>query len=255
MKFTASPLAVCAVVGGLCELSNSVQASRMGLSTITITRRSAQEAPKPDTPVRWYDGQHETPKGQDATGNSTDTTSGNQTSINQPKKSPQRTTNDDRSNSSSTSTNLNRSNKRNLISRRSSSNPSTHQHPLNVLKDKKLDDLSDEIDDAVSGLLGGGWATFFTQEGRPGACGQVHKDSDTIVALDFRRYGNMDEISQYCNRTVQITRISTGKTITATVADACPTCKNKNSLDLSEGAFQKLATKDEGMVSIKWKFA
>ncbi|EGG01149.1 uncharacterized protein MELLADRAFT_79073 [Melampsora larici-populina 98AG31] len=215
-------------------------------------------------PVRWFfldaamqqetaDGQHENQNGEDdaSAGNSTDATSGNQTVTDRGNKSPRT---DEGSNSTTTSTKP-PSNKRSLLSRRSSSNPSTHQHPLNVLKDKKLDDLSDDLDDAVSGLLGGGWATFFTQEGRPGACGQVHKDSDTIVALDFRRYGNLDEISQYCNRTVQITRISTGKTITATVADACPTCKNKNSLDLSEGAFQKLATKDEGMVSIKWKFA
>lgn len=51
MKFNASPLAVCAVVGGLCELSSSVHASTMGLSSNPITRRSPQDAPKPDTPV------------------------------------------------------------------------------------------------------------------------------------------------------------------------------------------------------------
>ncbi|KAG0144015.1 hypothetical protein CROQUDRAFT_65595 [Cronartium quercuum f. sp. fusiforme G11] len=143
--------------------------------------------------------------------------------------------------------------KRSLLSRRSSRKASSQQHLLSALNG--VDEVAKGLDGDVEGLLSGGWATYFTQGGRPGACGHVHKDSDVIVALDYRRYGAVNQVSSHCDKTVEITRVSSGKTITAKVADACPTCENKNSLDLSEGAFEKLATKDEGMVSIEWKFS
>ncbi|PLW36141.1 hypothetical protein PCANC_16663 [Puccinia coronata f. sp. avenae] len=99
----------------------------------------------------------------------------------------------------------------------------------------------------------GGWATYFTQNMIPGACGKVHQDSDIIVAIDYRRYGALNKVSRYCGKKVSITSGHT--TITATVADACPTCLNRNCLDLSEGAFKKLGiTVEEGMKPITWKF-
>lgn len=99
----------------------------------------------------------------------------------------------------------------------------------------------------------GGWATYFTQNSIPGACGKVHQDSDVIVALDYRRYGPLSKISKHCGRTVEITSGLT--TMMATVADACPTCLNKNCLDLSEGAFKLLGiTIEEGMRAIAWRF-
>lgn len=109
----------------------------------------------------------------------------------------------------------------------------------------------DKNDDG--GIFKGGWATYFTQNGIPGACGKIHQDSDVIVALDWRRYGNLDQVSKYCGRKVEIT--SGRNNITATVADACPTCLNKNSLDLSEGAFKLLGVSIvEGIREITWKF-
>ncbi|CAE6452714.1 unnamed protein product [Rhizoctonia solani] len=106
-----------------------------------------------------------------------------------------------------------------------------------------------------SGEITGGFATFFEQGGVAGACGTVHSDNDKVVALDYRRYGNLSKQSSDCGRTVVITNPKNGKTVTAKVADACPTCENENCLDLSHGAFDQIATREEGMVAINWHFA
>ncbi|KAI9622064.1 hypothetical protein KEM48_007373 [Puccinia striiformis f. sp. tritici PST-130] len=113
--------------------------------------------------------------------------------------------------------------------------------------------LGDSDDGDDDNGFTGGWATYFTQNSIAGACGKVHADTDVIVALDYRRYGSLNKVSKYCGKKVSITSGDT--TITATVADACPTCINRNCLDLSEGAFKKLgATVQEGMKPITWKF-
>lgn len=43
--------------------------------------------------------------------------------------------------------------------------------------------------------------------------------------------------------------------VVVTIADACPTCKNKNSIDLSVRAFERIATKDEGEVPSAFCYA
>ncbi|KAJ3744739.1 RlpA-like double-psi beta-barrel-protein domain-containing protein-containing protein [Lentinula detonsa] len=103
-----------------------------------------------------------------------------------------------------------------------------------------------------SEVFTGGHATYFTQNGVAGACGQVHSDSDFIVALDQDRYGDSGATSQYCGKTVSITGL--GKTVQATVADDCPTCDNENSLDMSVGLFQEFASLDMGEFDITWSF-
>ncbi|CAE6424976.1 unnamed protein product [Rhizoctonia solani] len=105
-----------------------------------------------------------------------------------------------------------------------------------------------------SGEIKGGFATFFSQNGVAGACGTVHGENDKVVALDYRRYGNLGKQSSDCGRTVVITNTKNGKTVTAKVADACPSCVNENCLDLSHGAFDAIATREEGMVPITWHF-
>lgn len=96
----------------------------------------------------------------------------------------------------------------------------------------------------------GGFATFFFQKGNAGACGQVHSDSDIICAIDSERYNN----GALCGKQVQITNTKNGQTVTATVADECPTCDNGNSIDLSTGAFNHIADQSEGLVPISWIF-
>ncbi|PWN53165.1 barwin-like endoglucanase, partial [Violaceomyces palustris] len=96
----------------------------------------------------------------------------------------------------------------------------------------------------------GGFATFFYQGGNAGACGTVHQDSDYVVALQSSMYAG----GSRCGKKVKITRNDTGKSITATCADECPTCTNTQSLDLSVAAFTALASESVGMFSITWEF-
>ncbi|BGP21891.1 hypothetical protein JCM10295v2_000768 [Rhodotorula toruloides] len=66
----------------------------------------------------------------------------------------------------------------------------------------------------------GGIATFFYQNGVAGNCGAVNPDSALIVALPTATYAN----GVHCGQTVTITRVDTGSSIQAKVADSCPTC-------------------------------
>ncbi|KAF9464753.1 RlpA-like double-psi beta-barrel-protein domain-containing protein-containing protein [Collybia nuda] len=97
-------------------------------------------------------------------------------------------------------------------------------------------------------------ATFFYQNGVAGACGTVHGDGDMIAAIDGNRYGNLGAKSSLCGKRVKVTNPANKKSVVVTIADACPTCKNGNSIDLSEGAFKQIATLDQGMVGITWTF-
>lgn len=60
-------------------------------------------------------------------------------------------------------------------------------------------------------------------------------------------YGDLGKQSQYCGKNVILTNESNGKSITALVADACPTCESSGSLDLSEGAFGALTDNNFGL--------
>ncbi|KAG2111622.1 plant expansin [Suillus discolor] len=105
-----------------------------------------------------------------------------------------------------------------------------------------------------SSLNYGGYATYFYQEGNPGACGTVHSDSDFICAMDQSRYGNSGNASPLCGQQVQITNQINGNTVVVTIADDCPTCQNENSIDLSVAAFQALDNLSVGDLPITWKF-
>jgi hypothetical protein len=104
------------------------------------------------------------------------------------------------------------------------------------------------------GLITGGFATFYTQDGNFGACGNKHKDSDFIAAMNVARYGNTGVHSSLCGKTVKITNVQNKQSVKVIVADACPGCKNSNSIDLSTGAFNQIAKPEEGMVPIEWSF-
>lgn len=104
----------------------------------------------------------------------------------------------------------------------------------------------------------GGYATYFYQGGNAGACGQVHSDSDKVIAIDSNGYWSdfgSGQASDLCGKWINIKNTNNGKTVTAMVADVCPTCNNANSLDLSVGAFTAIASESDGMVPISWSFA
>lgn len=93
-----------------------------------------------------------------------------------------------------------------------------------------------------------GQGTFFYQNNVAGACGAVNSDSAYIVALDSAIYDN----GAYCGKSLTIW--GNGKSVTATVADECPTCASAYSIDLSVAAFTALASEDVGVVEVTWSF-
>jgi len=106
----------------------------------------------------------------------------------------------------------------------------------------------------TSSVNTGGVATFFYQNGQFGACGQKHQDTDFIAAIDGARYGNLGAVSSLCGKQVKITNTQNQKTVTVTIEDACPTCDNSNSIDLSVGAFEAISDLNTGEVPISWVF-
>jgi hypothetical protein len=106
--------------------------------------------------------------------------------------------------------------------------------------------------DSSSSFLGFG--TFFFQNGVAGACGTVHPDSALIAAIDVERYGDTGRKSSLCGKQVKITNTANQKSVTVTIEDACPTCNNKDSIDLSTGAFDKIADESTGLINIRWEF-
>jgi hypothetical protein len=100
----------------------------------------------------------------------------------------------------------------------------------------------------------GGFATFYYQNGNAGACGAFHSDNDLIAAIDGRRYGNLGARSSLCGKQVRITNTKNNKSVVVTIADACPTCVNSNSIDLSVAAFKSIADLSQGLVPISWSF-
>ncbi|KAJ3838352.1 hypothetical protein F5878DRAFT_619786 [Lentinula raphanica] len=98
-----------------------------------------------------------------------------------------------------------------------------------------------------------GHGTYFYQNGVAGACGDVHSDSDSIVAITSKFWGDENSVSDNCGKTVSITAL--GQTHTATVADLCPTCDNENDLDMSVGLFQSFTDLSVGEIDIVWSFA
>jgi len=95
----------------------------------------------------------------------------------------------------------------------------------------------------------GGHGTWFLQNNNAGACGQVHLDTDFIVAMDSAIF-NLD----LCGKRVEITNLANGKTVTATVADECPTCDNSKSIDMSVATFEAIALKSVGLILIEWRY-
>ncbi|KAJ6502493.1 RlpA-like double-psi beta-barrel-protein domain-containing protein-containing protein [Mycena sanguinolenta] len=96
----------------------------------------------------------------------------------------------------------------------------------------------------------GGVGTWYMQDNEAGACGHWHSDSDFVVALQTKTY---DE-GMNCGRGIQICDLTNNKCVNGIVADECPSCNNPESVDMSRGMFQQLASLGVGEFKIKWTF-
>lgn len=94
-----------------------------------------------------------------------------------------------------------------------------------------------------------GRGTFYFQGGAFGACGQIHQDSDFIIALPESQYDG----GSHCGQSVTITDTSSGNTQTAIVADLCPGCGG-DSIDMSVGLFTAFAPESVGVIPVSWSF-
>jgi len=72
--------------------------------------------------------------------------------------------------------------------------------------------------------------------------------------MDVGRYGDPNAKSDLCGKTVHITNTDNGQSVDVTIVDACPTCENSNSIDLSPAAFDTIADPVTGIVPISWSF-
>merc|ERR1712232_1504584 len=69
---------------------------------------------------------------------------------------------------------------------------------------------------------GGGWgtATYYYQNGNPGACGNYASDSDYVVALNSAEYDG----GAHCGKTIWVQSNESKKIVEAKIADLCPSC-------------------------------
>ncbi|KAF5649635.1 barwin-like endoglucanase [Fusarium sp. NRRL 52700] len=101
-------------------------------------------------------------------------------------------------------------------------------------------------------IFTGGSATWVFQNGIMGDCGLVSRDTDFVVAMDYRRYDRSK-----CGQKIRVTATSgrhIGLSIDVTIVDACYACVNENSLDLSTGAFSVFGTLDDARVNVEWHY-
>ncbi|CAM0136273.1 hypothetical protein VKS41_006923 [Umbelopsis sp. WA50703] len=95
----------------------------------------------------------------------------------------------------------------------------------------------------------GTWFIPASEGGSTGACGPQESNHELIGALNAPQYGDMSSKSSWCGKKVKVS--SGGKSVIVKINDACPECKH-GSIDLTQAAFEKLASLNTGVVDITW---
>ncbi|TFK83773.1 hypothetical protein K466DRAFT_554535 [Polyporus arcularius HHB13444] len=83
--------------------------------------------------------------------------------------------------------------------------------------------------------------TWYQPGGAYGACGSINQNSDFVVALSPSEYAG----GANCWRRIGVQY--QGRSVDVTVVDLCPGCEAGH-IDLSEGAFEQLASLDVGVL-------
>ncbi|KAJ7081216.1 Non-catalytic module family EXPN protein [Mycena belliarum] len=92
-----------------------------------------------------------------------------------------------------------------------------------------------------------GQATWYQPNGGRGACGKPLQNGDLALALTSANFAG----GRNCGKRVNVQY--QGRSITAVVQDECPGCQT-NGIDLTEGAFRKLASLDAGVIQVNWNY-
>ncbi|KAH8918458.1 hypothetical protein BT69DRAFT_1353860 [Atractiella rhizophila] len=126
--------------------------------------------------------------------------------------------------------------------------PAPADHTMNIDLEKRVDHFGD--------------GTVFNTEVGLGACGDQNRNSDFIVALggplwdEFQANSGTTNpnLNKVCDRRINVQNPSTGKTITVTVKDKCPSCA-RDDLDFTPAPFASLFNgATTGRFDIKWNF-
>ncbi|KAJ7111246.1 hypothetical protein C8R44DRAFT_799200 [Mycena epipterygia] len=117
---------------------------------------------------------------------------------------------------------------------------------------------------SATGPYTGGDLTFYSPEqgGKATACGQMHKDTDTIAAIPQQFFDNYPGAtanpndSPLCGRQIVISAFppqGAVVNITATVADICGGCNISTSVDVTPVLFSQVADQSVGRLhNISW---
>ncbi|KAG0340548.1 hypothetical protein BG004_006358 [Podila humilis] len=95
-----------------------------------------------------------------------------------------------------------------------------------------------------------GRGTWFSDTS--GQCEHSFSQSDMIVAVNEAQMGNGKSL---CGKKLVVTAKGSSASVVVTVVDMCPSeyC-DFGALDLSQGAFKKLADLDKGVLELSWSF-
>ncbi|KAI0718969.1 riboflavine-aldehyde-forming enzyme [Cerioporus squamosus] len=110
-----------------------------------------------------------------------------------------------------------------------------------------------------------GTATYYQPNGGFGACGAPSQNSDFVVALSPSEYAGgancWRHIGVWCMSLFSLMSgqmnsrdfSDQGRFVDVTVVDECPGCEPGH-IDLSEGAFQQLASLDAGLIQVDYNY-
>ncbi|KAI7830605.1 RlpA-like double-psi beta-barrel-protein domain-containing protein-containing protein, partial [Gamsiella multidivaricata] len=96
-----------------------------------------------------------------------------------------------------------------------------------------------------------GRGTWFSDT--TGSCGKKFSQKDMIVALNEAQMGRMRGKGSKCGQKIRVKTKGSSKSVVVKVVDTCPHryCSH-GQLDLSQGAFKKLAPMSKGVLNLEW---
>ncbi|KAI7864765.1 RlpA-like double-psi beta-barrel-protein domain-containing protein-containing protein [Spinellus fusiger] len=99
-----------------------------------------------------------------------------------------------------------------------------------------------------------GDATYYNPGVGLGSCGQLHHDSELIVAINWQQMANgaNPNNNSKCNKYINVW--GPKGYVRAKITDTCPGCK-WGAIDLSPVAFDRIANRDQGRVKVWWNWA
>ncbi|GAA5984862.1 hypothetical protein JCM10908_002428 [Rhodotorula pacifica] len=105
-------------------------------------------------------------------------------------------------------------------------------------------------------------ATWFGASQHLSACHEVFDDTAMVAAVSPAFFGSDgSSVSELCDAKIHVWQADSDQTIALVIKDVCNDCPTATSIDLTQGAFLKLANSDDkdaaldaGVLSVQWWF-